>query len=159
MPKNAHKDGGLQSQIGNAPPNQAGGFGSPRPPVQEGEASADRGSRGEAAAARFLRCERGFRILAQNWHNPHDKREEIDLIAQKDGVIAFVEVKTRTAGALVPGYFAVGRRKKRALRGAIRAYLSMHFPRPRTYRFDVVEVEIGGGPPGIRHFENVGLFR
>lgn len=109
-------------------------------------------------AARFLRGERGFRILAQNWHNPYDKREEIDLIAQKDGVIVFVEVKTRTAGALVPGYFAVGRRKRKALRGAINAYLGMHLPRPRTHRLDVVEVEIGDGPPRIRHFENVGLF-
>ena len=158
VPKNAHNDGGLQSQIGKAPPTQADGCGSPDPPIQGTEAPADRGSRGEALAARFLRCERGFRILAQNWHNPYDKREEIDLIAQKDGATVFVEVKTRTAGALVPGYFAVDRRKKRALRGAIRAYLGMHLPRPRSYRLDVVEVEIGDGPPGIRHFENVGLF-
>jgi putative endonuclease len=128
---NAHKDGGLQSQIGRA---------------------------GEALAGEYLRRSRGFAVLARNWRNPRDRREEIDLVALDADSTVFVEVKTRRAGNRVPGYFAVGRRKKRALRGAIRAYLSLHFPRPRTFRFDVVEVEIGDGPPRIRHFENVGLF-
>jgi len=132
MSKDAHKDGSLQSQIGRT---------------------------GEALAAEYLRKKCGFGILACNWRNPNDRREEIDLIALKAGAIVFVEVKTRRAGGLVPGYFAIGRRKRRALRGAIRAFLGMQFPAPRTYRLDVVEVELGDGPSGIRHFENVGLFR
>jgi putative endonuclease len=132
MCKDAHKDGSLQSQIGRA---------------------------GEALAAQYLRRNRGFDVIACNWHNPRDRREEIDLIALNAGATVFVEVKTRGAGNLVPGYFAVGRRKRKALRGAIRAFLGMQFPPLRTYRLDVIEVELGDGPPKIRHFENVGLFR
>jgi Holliday junction resolvase-like predicted endonuclease len=59
----------------------------------------------------------------------------------------------------VPGYFAVGRRKRKALGRAIRAYLSLHSSPPHTFRFDVIEVELGAGPPVIRHFENAGLAR
>jgi putative endonuclease len=46
-------------------------------------------------------------------------------------------VKTRPASALVPGYYAVNRRKKQVLRRAIHAYLTQLRLRPRTFRFDV----------------------
>ena len=77
----------------------------------------------------------------------------------RDGeVLVFVEVKTRDAAALVPGYFAVNDRKKRVLRRAVRAYLLLLHGRPTTYRFDVVEVELSSERPIVRHFENVPLF-
>jgi len=117
-----------------------------------------RGARGESLAAEYLRRERGFRILARNWHNPQDKREEIDVVALAAGATVFVEVKSRSAGGLVPGYFAVGRRKRKALGRAVRAYLSLQSRPPRTFRLDVIEVEFGPGRPVIRHFENVRLF-
>lgn len=53
--------------------------------------STDVGRRAEQAAAVYLEM-RGFRILEQNWRRPHC---EIDIIAQKDGAIHFVEVKYR----------------------------------------------------------------
>jgi len=62
---------------------------------------------------------------------------------------------TRSPRALVSGYHAVDWRKRRVLRRAIRAYLSLLRTKPRTFRFDVVEVETGGP---VRHFENVELF-
>jgi putative endonuclease len=73
-------------------------------------------------------------------------------------------VKTRTAGALVPGYHAVGPRKKRALRRACEAYLGSLAVRPNTHRFDVVEVALPASPapedgtPEVNHFENIPLF-
>jgi putative endonuclease len=116
------------------------------------------GARGEAIAEEYLRREKGFRILARNWRNPCDRREEIDLIALNAAMTVFVEVKTRSAGGLVPGYFAVGRRKRKALGRAARAYLSGQPGTLRAYRLDVIEVELGAGQSVIRHFENVGLF-
>lgn len=80
----------------------------------------------------------------------------------RDGeVLVFVEVKARAAGAMVPGYFAVNERKKRVLRRAIDAYLKRLAHRPRTIRFDVVEIVHGGGGGEeleVLHFENVALF-
>jgi len=49
------------------------------------------GRKAERAAATYLEM-RGFNILEQNWRRP---RAEIDILAVKDGVLHFVEVKYR----------------------------------------------------------------
>ena len=119
----------------------------------------DTGADGERAAAAWLRRERGFRIVARNWRSPADRRDEIDLVARDGDVLVFVEVKTRAAGALVPGYHAVDERKKRAVRRAAEAYLGGLTAKPATFRFDVVEVTTAAGAtPEVLHFENVALF-
>lgn len=129
------------------------------------------GTRGERLAADWLRRERRYSIVAQNWRSPRDRREEIDLVCRDAEVLVFVEVKARAAGALVPGYHAVDARKKRVLRRAIESYLAQLREKPRTFRFDVVEVSFPAAvkradgapatvdpPPEILHFENVPLF-
>ena len=52
------------------------------------------GGRGERAAAQYLR-KRGYRILAKNFLVPGG---EADLVAEKDGLLVVVEVKTRSHG-------------------------------------------------------------
>ena len=115
------------------------------------------GVRGEMLAAAHLR-RRGYAVVTRNWRNPRDRREEIDLVCRDGAVLVFVEVKSRGAGALVPGYYAVDRRKRRVLRRAIGSYLCRLRPAPRTFRFDVVEVTWRGREGEVRHFENVALF-
>ena len=117
----------------------------------------DTGRRGEGHAAAFLR-RRGYSIVVLNWRNPRDLREEIDIVCRDGDALVFVEVKTRAGGALVPGYWSVDRRKRRALRRAFSSYLRLLRHKPPVFRFDVVEVEDTGGPPLIRHFENIPLF-
>ncbi len=117
------------------------------------------GEQGERRAAEWLHRELGYTIVARNWRNPRDRREEIDLVCRDGEVLVFVEVKARAAGALVPGYFAVDERKKRVMRRAIQAYLRPLSPKPHTFRFDVVEIELGPGPkPAVLHFANIPLF-
>lgn len=114
------------------------------------------GLRGERAAADHLRRENGYTILRRNWRHG---RDEIDLVARDGEVLVFVEVKTRAAHARVGGYEAVDRRKKRALLRASRAYIAELRDKPRTFRFDIVEVEHRDGVLGaVRHFANVPLF-
>lgn len=106
-----------------------------------------------------MRREAGYKVVVRNWRNPRDEREEIDLICLDETVLVFVEVKARSTLALVQGYFAVNDKKKKILRRACKAYLKALHPRPRTFRFDVVEVEHGlAGGSIVRHFENVPLF-
>lgn len=124
----------------------------------DGLTPAGRGAWGERLAEAFLKRSLGCRIVARNWRSPLDRRDEIDLVVLDGGALAFVEVKTRAAGAKVPGVFAVDARKRRALRRAARAYLSLLAEPPRTYRLDVVEVTAAASGPEIRHYENVGLF-
>lgn len=137
---------------------------------------ASAGERAEHLAAAWLARERGFVVVARNWRNPRDQREEIDLVCQNGEVLVFVEVKARGTGALVPGYYAVDARKKRVLRRAIKAYLARLLRKPPVFRFDIVEVgstapitgeperpsgdRVGtnSGEPPVLHFENVPLF-
>jgi putative endonuclease len=124
----------------------------PRAPAEE------RGAEGERLAAGQLQRQ-GYEVVACNWRNPRDRREEIDLVCRDGDVLIFVEVKTRPDTALVPGFFAVDRRKKRVLRRAIHAYLTRLRRRPRTFRFDVVEVVTSAKrPPEVLHYANVALF-
>jgi putative endonuclease len=119
------------------------------------------GGLGERLAAEWLQRERRFKLLARNWRSPRDRRDEIDLVCEDGDVVVFVEVKARAAGALVSGYHAVTARKKRVLRRAIRSYVAQLRQKPRTFRFDVVEIglpDAEGRPPQILHFENVALF-
>ena len=126
--------------------------------------SADRGAAGERCAAAFLCRERGYAVVTRNWRSPRDRRDEIDLVCRDGEALVFVEVKARSATALVPGYHAVDVRKKRVLLRACTAYLAGLAHKPRTFRLDVVEVAwpTAGAPPNagpeVLHFENVPLF-
>jgi putative endonuclease len=126
-------------------------------PVRRAEAEA--GARGEQAAADYLKNRHGFAIVTRNWRSPRDLRDEIDLVCRDGDVLVFVEVKARAEGALVSGFEAVDKRKKRALRRAVHAYLAALANPPRTFRFDVAEVTLSGRlPPQVMHFANAPLF-
>lgn len=113
------------------------------------------GRKGEESAADFLRA-KGYRIIVRNWR--HEK-DEIDLVCWEGSILVFVEVKTRTANALVPGYFAVDKQKKKALRRVFGQYLKQLGRKPASFRFDMVEVSVAAdGQQEILHFENIPLF-
>ncbi len=105
------------------------------------EAASHRGGQGEQYAAALLE-KVGYQILASNFRT---KAGEIDLVAVKDGYLAFVEVKTRKAGALSPGYQAVSVAKQKRIIRAAEVFLS-RFPLELQPRFDVVCLEISPGP-------------
>lgn len=127
-----------------------------RPALSE---RAEAGARSEAAAAEFLQKRQGFTIVARNWRSPRDRRDEIDLVCRDGEVLVFVEVRGRSAAALVPGYHTINERKRRALRRAVHVYLNALAHPPRTFRFDVVEVALSDRLPAqVLHFENVPLF-
>ena len=77
------------------------------------------GQRGEEIAARFLLSE-GFDLLHRNWRSG---RYELDIVACREGVLHFVEVKTRRSGSLTPPEAAATQRKFRALSRAAACYL------------------------------------
>lgn len=120
------------------------------------------GDLGERAAVDFL-GKAGLAIIARNWRNPSDRREEVDIVCEDAGVLVFVEVKTRDVSALVPGYHTVDRKKKKILRRACRSYLGRMRTKPDHFRFDIVDVVTGGTKDDhrvleVHHYENVQLF-
>jgi putative endonuclease len=120
------------------------------------------GVEGERLAARFLRKQNGYKIVARNWRSPRDRRDEIDLVCRDGLTLVFVEVNTRAADALVSGYHAVDQAKKRVMLRACKDYLRLlgSASQLETFRFDIVEVSHSrkGEAPVVRHFENVPLF-
>ena len=77
-----------------------------------------RGSCGEDFAARWLES-KGYRVLARNYHT---RQGELDIVAEKEGVLAFVEVKTRAKNALISGAEAVTPEKQRRIIAAALAF-------------------------------------
>lgn len=66
---------------------------------------------------------RGFKILEQNWRRP---RCEIDIIAEKDGVRQFVEVKYRINDLQGGGLEAITTSKLKQMRRAAETYVEEH---------------------------------
>ncbi len=101
------------------------------------------GNIGEQAVAEFLE-RNGYAILERNYTV---RGGEIDIIARKDGVLCFVEVKTRSEGAMVSGEMAITEKKRRFIIRAAGIYLRNYV---KTHgetrcRFDVASVIISGG--------------
>jgi putative endonuclease len=97
----------------------------------------DLGRRFEDAALRHL-TERGWLIVGRN---VRFQRKEIDLVARREDLVAFVEVK----GRLGPGYGhpleAITWRKRREIETVARWWIQRHGCAGVRYRFDAVAVE------------------
>ena len=110
------------------------------------------GRRGETLAARVLEA-RGWRILARNYKAG---RREIDVVARRDRLLAFVEVKTRAGDGYGPPEAAVTLLKRREIEAVALDYLTRHVTEDLDVRFDVVSVWLVGDGRAVRvhHIED-----
>lgn len=109
-----------------------------------------RGRRGEAVVAAYLKGE-GWQLLHRNWRFHH---KEVDLVVERDGLVAFVEVKTRTAGGLGHPLQSIGAGKRRDLATAARGWIAKHGHPYHTFRFDAAHVVMGPGGTRVEHVED-----
>ena len=108
------------------------------------------GERGELQAYLHLRS-LGYRIVVANFRVPYD-RGEIDLIGWDDGILCFIEVKTRSREGFAPPVTAVDRSKRRHILSVARRYVRrIPGDRPPPCRFDIVSIILGaeGSKPQI----------
>jgi putative endonuclease len=106
---------------------------------------------GEELAAEHLR-DRGWTILSRNYRSG---RKEIDLVASRGGVVAFVEVKTRSSRGCGTGLEAITPAKRRQLECAAEGWVSVHGDGDTTFRFDAVSVvREPGGTARLAHLED-----
>ena len=94
------------------------------------------GDFGEDFAVKIL-IESGYSIIERNYST---KYGEIDIIAMKDGVLHFIEVKTRTVMEYGYPSEAVTEEKQRRIRRVAEGYLSRRRTRWRNVSFDVFEI-------------------
>ncbi len=100
----------------------------------------------EQEAAQYLQ-QKGYTILA---NRKKGFRYEIDLIAMKDGILVFAEVKWRKDHGAVfseAPLYAVGGLKQARIRSA--AWMLLDYYRGEEFRFDVLL----GSPKGWLHIE------
>ena len=109
------------------------------------------GRLGEAAAESTLR-RAGFTVLERRYRL---RTGELDLIAEHDGVVVFVEVKTRRGSGYGRPAEAVTPAQQRRLARAALGYLQRKGWLDRPCRFDVVEVFAAGSAVArVRHIED-----
>jgi putative endonuclease len=119
------------------------------------------GSFGEQVATEYLK-KKGYRILERNYANAKGRRlGELDIIAEYDGEIVFVEVKTRKweTGAPLPEE-SVNRVKLHRLEKIATSYLRAKKKETVAYHFDVIALfldSLRGEVLEIRHLERVFL--
>jgi putative endonuclease len=94
------------------------------------------GLKAEAAAKVYLEM-RGYKVLEQNWRRP---RYEIDIVAEKDGVKYFVEVKYRINQEQGGGLEAITSTKLRQMHRAADAWVEENKWRGE-YMLSAIEVE------------------
>jgi len=75
-------------------------------------------------------------------------------VVEKDGLVAFVEVKGRSGPAFGHSLEAITWRKPRAISVAASAWIARSDFRARSYRFDAVSVRaVSGGDFELEHVE------
>lgn len=105
--------------------------------MQKNHNSREIGDIGEQATVEFL-VKNGYEILKRNYTV---RGGEIDIIAKKNKVVAFVEVKTRGKNPLVTGEKAVTEKKRRHIVKTAEHYLNT-LDQPCDCRFDVAVAEV-----------------
>jgi putative endonuclease len=108
------------------------------------------GGRAEELAAAYLVAQ-GWRILARNWRFHH---KEVDLIAKRDGVVAFVEVKARDALGWGHPLEAITPAKRRELAIAARGWIALNGRPDESYRFDAAVVVRAADRVSVEYFED-----
>ena len=108
------------------------------------------GKLAEDLAAKFLVAQ-GYKILERNYKN---KFGEIDIIAQQEGVICFIEVKARHSADRGLPQEAVSSRKQRQISRVAVNYLKLKKLLEHAARFDVVALLYVNSQPEISLITN-----
>lgn len=107
------------------------------------------GNKGESIAVNYLKA-KGYTILETNWRASHT---EVDIIAEFNNQIIFIEVKTRSYDYYGPPEEFVDRRKQQNMTFAANRYMEL-----KNYegeiRFDIIAIILKGGYRKFNHIED-----
>jgi putative endonuclease len=108
------------------------------------------GELGERIAERWL-LRRGWRVVQRRFRSGH---RDIDLVVERDGTVAFVEVKARKGARFGGPLNAVNHRKRKQLERSALVWVDRFGREAESYRFDVVGVLVDGADVRVCHVEN-----
>ena len=110
------------------------------------------GHNGEDIAADYLE-RHGYTILDRNWRCGH---KELDLVVIKQGIVVFVEVKTRTSTDYGDPQDFVDDRKIRRIVNSADAYIRFRCI-DMDVRFDIISIVVDGDDFIVEHIEDAFL--
>lgn len=102
----------------------------------------DLGRKGETLAIKWL-TDNGFEILQQNWRHGHF---EVDIIASKEMLLHFIEVKSRQTNEFGYPEESVNKKKIQNLLYAADEYLFL-FPQWKRIQFDILSITLNKNEP------------
>lgn len=109
---------------------------------------------GEERATRFLE-RRGWSILARNYRFGH---REVDVVARRGDLLAFVEVKTRAGTGYGAPQESITLLKRREVEAVAAQFVQRHGLQGLTVRFDAMAIQVrrrvGGSEITIEHVED-----
>ena len=110
------------------------------------------GKIGEDIATVYLQ-DMGYEILVRNWRF---ERVELDIVARKDSILVFCEVKTRRSVSHGVPSDAITPIKLQHIRTAALHWLTNNQSRHKGIRFDVISViHCAGQPTTISHIKGI----
>jgi len=110
------------------------------------------GKIGEDIAAVYLQ-DMGYEILVRNWRF---ERVELDIVARKDSILVFCEVKTRRSVSHGIPSDAITPIKLQHIRTAALHWLTNNQSRHKGIRFDAISViHCAGQPTTISHIKGI----
>jgi putative endonuclease len=109
------------------------------------------GKIGEKIAEEYLLKNR-YKIICKNFYT---RRGEIDIIAQKEKFIYFIEVKTRSNFRYGTPASAVNLTKLRHMKTTAKIFLSLNKYKGYSIRFDIIEVIFKDGKCMINHIKQI----
>jgi len=110
-----------------------------------------KGNIGENLACQFLK-KQGYKIIERNFYS---RVGEIDIIAQDDDTLVFVEVKTRWSKRFGTAAESVTPWKLKSIIKTAQYYKLLHPELPESLRIDVVAVDNSENQPKIEVIKNV----
>lgn len=109
------------------------------------------GKYGEDVAERYLK-QKGYNIINRNFSC---RQGELDIVAENNEYLVFVEVKTRSNFLYGNPADAVDKNKCRHMYKVAKYYLHIHGWENRFVRFDVIEVYIDKGIAKVSHIRQI----
>ena len=97
------------------------------------------GNRGEGLASRKLQS-LGYTVRERNWRCAAG---ELDIVAEKDEALVFVEVRTRRGDRFGTPEESITPAKRAKLIEVAQTYLDEHGENDRNWRINVVAIDIG----------------
>ncbi|MFC1663104.1 YraN family protein [Patescibacteria group bacterium] len=109
------------------------------------------GQAGEIMADEYLQ-RGGFKILERNYHTRYG---ELDIVAQKNEVVHFIEVKTRSGTSYGSAKEALTRSKQHRLWQAGMRYMEQKNVKVSDYQFDLITISKVAGRWQIERWNNI----